>query len=188
MFALNKADLAGIDALESALRGALEHGFLPQCPADLKHGQPYDPNALEPIMRRANTHHSLWDGVPPIVRTVGNEGEGSGELLDNLLAGLKRLSERPDPWRSPIRRRLRAGLEEEFARRMRLMNMDHGRTEQLVEKVRTGELTLEEAIRQSMGLATPKWGRGGLSHEIVWRQYLPLAPGRHRWFLGPLFF
>lgn len=139
VFALNKADLAGIDALESALRSALEHGFLSPCPSKSGHEE----QGLIPVM--PPTHYSLWDGVPPIVRTIGNEGEGIGELLDNLLDGLKRLAERPDPWRSPIRRRVRAGLEEEFTRRMRLMDLNL-RLEQLTEEVRTGHKTLEEAI------------------------------------------
>lgn len=150
VFALNKADLPGIDALESQLRSALEHGFLPQCPSEVKHGQAYAAGGLVPVTPGAGgVHHSLWEGVPPIVRTIGNESEGIQELLDSLVAGLTRLAERPDPWRSPIRRRLRAGMEEEFARRMRLLFMDHGRVEGLAEQVRVGEATLEEAIRQA---------------------------------------
>jgi LAO/AO transport system kinase len=149
VFALNKADLPGIDALESQLRSALEHGWLPRCPAGLKHGEPYGPRAVTSVMPSSSQRGSLWDGVPPIVRTIGNEGEGSGELLDLLQEGLKRLAGRPDPWRSPIRRRLRAGMEDEFERRLRLLFIDHGRIEALVEKVGGGEVTLEEAIRQS---------------------------------------
>ncbi|MCL5270105.1 MAG: methylmalonyl Co-A mutase-associated GTPase MeaB [bacterium] len=143
VFALNKADLPGIDALESALRSALDHGFVSPCPPEAGHEAPAAPTlAASPAGR-----HSLWDGLPPIVRTVGNEGEGVDELLDHLQAGLKRVAERPGLWRSPVRRRLRAGLEEEFERRMRLMSAEHGPIEELTEKVRTGELTLEEAIQ-----------------------------------------
>jgi LAO/AO transport system kinase len=149
VFALNKADLPGIDALESQLRSALESGFMMQCPTELKHGQRYDPTAMVPITKGGGVRNSLWDGVPPVIRTMGNEGEGVGELLNNLLEGLRRLGTRPDPWRSPIRRRLRAGLEEDFERRMRLLFIEHGRIEELTEQVRLGQRTMEDAMRQA---------------------------------------
>lgn len=151
VFALNKADLPGIDALESQLRSALESGFVPQCPSEQKaHGLPYIKGAMNPLMKGSNARSSLWDGVPPVVRTMGNEGEGVSELLDNLIEGLERLGKRQDPWRSPVRRRLRAGLEEEFERRMRLYNM-HQDMDGISERVHSGELTLEDAIQQAWG-------------------------------------
>lgn len=145
VFALNKADLPGIDALESALRSALEHGFLPPCPAPTDHHYAL-PAAMVPITNIPG-RHSLWPDVPPVVRTIGNDGEGVDTLLDKLLEGLRLLSERPDPWRSPVRRRLRAGLEDEFERRLRLFYLNHGATEELTEKVRSGGITLEGAIK-----------------------------------------
>jgi LAO/AO transport system ATPase len=147
VFALNKADLPGIDALESALRSALEHGFLTSLPAP---GEDCHGARLIPITPGiVAAQRSLWNGVAPIVRTVAIEGEGTGELLDNLVEGLRRLGGRPDPWRSPVRRRLRAGMEEEFERRMRLMNLDQAKMETLTEAVRSGRSTLEEAIQEA---------------------------------------
>ncbi len=145
VFALNKADLPGIDALESALRSAIDTGFFAPCPSERDSPEAHKPKRIT----LSSAKHSIWDGPPPVVRTIGNEGVGIEALLDKLQAGLKLMTENPNPWRSPVRRRLRAGLEEEFERRMRVMNHDQERMEALAEQVRSGACSLEQAIDQA---------------------------------------
>lgn len=134
VFALNKADLPGSEALEAALRAALENGYV--------HGPSQDGELIAISPKK-----TLWNGPPPVVKTVAADAIGIDELIDYLLEGLALVATKPDSWRSPVRRRIRAGLEEFFERKMRLLNLQHDFMESLTASVRLGNRPLEEAIQ-----------------------------------------
>jgi len=88
---VNKADLAGVEATESALRGMLQLGY-PAAGDTKLHHRKFDDQKNWGIHQTGDevSNSPIWldehyEWIPPIRRTIATDGEGVPELMETIL-------------------------------------------------------------------------------------------------------
>jgi LAO/AO transport system kinase len=88
---VNKADLAGVEATESALRGMLQLGYPTVRGTQFHHGKIYDQMNSAGLQSGDDCSNSPTrsqephEWIPPIRRTVATDGEGVPDLIEIIL-------------------------------------------------------------------------------------------------------
>jgi len=162
IFAVNKADLEGVDHAVMALRMMLDldtrssqavmhHGRLMEVTA----GDPKQPGGADVLQEH---NHGLAAWRPPIVKTVATRREGIAELAAAIVAHRAHLEESgqlAQRQRARAAAELEAIIQHESLRRV-LARTDRGELDALLERIARREMDPYTAARQLLGEPGPQ--------------------------------